>query len=146
MQSARSVLVAGLSVAALSLSGSAASAQSRVEPNSKVYIEPSENGMHTALAGALRKKKVPVILVTSPEAAQYVINVVGEYKKAGWAKTLMSGGGARGEANASMTVEDREKKEIVFAYNVDKGNAARGIQSAAESCAKHLGNHIKGKD
>jgi hypothetical protein len=36
--------------------------------------------------------------------------------------------------------------EIVFAYNVDKGSAARGLQSAAEACAKHLGNHTAGKE
>jgi hypothetical protein len=85
-----------------------------------------------------------VIQVTSPEAADYIINVVGEYKKSGWAEKVLLGN--RGDANASMSVESREKKEIVFAYNVDKGNAARGIQSVAESCAKHLGKHIEGKE
>lgn len=145
MQNCRSrILALGLSAVAVALGAGPLQAQSRVEPNSKVYIEPSEGGMHTALAGAIRKKKVPVILVTSPEAADYVINVVGEYKKSGWAEKILIGN--RGDANASMTVEHRQRKEIVFAYNVDKGNAARGLQSAAESCAKHLGNHIKGKE
>ena len=137
----RAFVVAALSVVALA---GTASAQSRVEPNAKVYITPAENGIHTALSGALRKKKVPVIQVTSPEAADYIINVIGEYKKAGWAEKVLLGN--RGDANASMTVESREKKEIVFAYNVDKGNATRGIQSVAESCAKHLGKHIEGKE
>ncbi len=117
--------------------------QRRVTPQSKVYIEPSENGVHTALAGAITKKKVPVVVVTSPEKADYIISIVGEFQKAGWARTLMTG--SRGDANASMSVAHRESGEIVYAYNVDKGNAARGIQSAAEACAKHLGNHIKGK-
>lgn len=108
--------------------------------------EPSENGMHTALAGALTKKKVPLTMVVAADKADYVITVVGEYKKAGWAKSIVSGGAARGESNASMTVAHRESGEIVYAYNVDKGNAARGLQSAAEACAKHLGNHIKGKE
>ena len=140
----RSLVVVASSVVALAGSATAASAQARVEPNSKVYIVPTEGGMHTALAGALRKKKVPVTQVTSPEAADYIINVIGEYKKAGWAEKLLIG--TRGDANASMTVEHRERKEIVFAYNVDKGNATRGIQSVAESCAKHLGKHIEGKE
>ena len=120
--------------------------RSRVAANSRVYIEPSENGMHTALAGALTKKKVPLTMVVAADKADYVITVVGEYKKAGWAKSIVSGGAARGESNASMTVAHRESGEIVYAYNVDKGNAARGLQSAAEACAKHLGNHIKGKE
>ena len=118
--------------------------QRRVAANSTVYIEPAENGVHTALAGALRKKKVPVVVVTSPDKAEYVISIVGEFQKAGWARTLMTG--SRGDASASMSVAHRESGEVVYAYNVDKSNAARGIQSAAEACAKHLGNHIKGKE
>ena len=119
---------------------------SRVVKDAKIYIEPAENGIHTALGGALRKKKVPVVQVIDKEKADYVISVVGEYKQAGWAKKLMSGGSARGEANASMSVAHRETGTVTFGYNVDKGNAARGMQSVAEACAKHLKNHIDGKE
>jgi hypothetical protein len=124
----------------------AVSAPPRVAPNSKIYIEPAENGIHTALAGALQKKKVPVTVVTRVDAADYIIRVTGEYKKAGWARTIMAGGYARGDANASMTVEHRETATVTYAYNVDKGGAWKGIQSAAEACAKHLKNHIDGKE
>lgn len=117
----------------------------RVARGSKVFIEPNDNGVHTALAGALSKKKVPVVVVNSADKADYVVTVVGEHKRAGWARTLMSGGYAKGDANASMTVEHRESGTIVFAYNVEKGGAWRGIQSAAEACAKHLKKHIEGK-
>lgn len=116
----------------------------RVQADARVFIEPTENGMHTALAGAFTKKKVPVMVVTTAEKADYIITVVGDYKKAGWARQLMTG--SRGDSNASMTVAHRESGEVVYAYNVDKSNAVRGIQSAAEACAKHLGNHIKGKE
>jgi hypothetical protein len=46
----------------------------------------------------------------------------------------------------SMSVTHRESSAIVYAYNVDKGSANRGIQSAAEACAKHFKNHIDGKE
>ena len=118
----------------------------RVTPDSSVYIEPTDNGMHTALAGALRSKKVPVMVVTKPAAADFIIRVTGEYKRAGWARTIMAGGYARGDANASMSVEHRESGTIVYAYNVEKDGARKGIQSAAEACAKHLKNHIAGKE
>lgn len=117
----------------------------RVARGSKVFIEPNENGMHTALTGAIAKKKVPLTVVSSADKADYVITVVGEHKRAGWARTIMAGGYARGDANASMTVEHRESGTIVFAYNVEKGGAWKGIQSAAEACAKHLKNHMEGK-
>lgn len=117
----------------------------RVEPGSRVFIVPQENGVHTALAGAISKKKVPVTVVMREDAADYIIRVTGEHRKAGWARTLMAGGYAKGDANASMSVEHRESATLVYAYNVEKGGAWKGIQSAAEACAKHLKNHIEGK-
>jgi hypothetical protein len=140
-------LLIGVAIAsAQQAAAPAAPAVTRVVANSKVFIEPVENGSHTALGAAIHKKKIPLLMVNSADKADYVIAIVGQYQKAGWAKTLMSGGGARGEASASMTVSHRESGAIVFAYNVDKGSAVRGMQSAAEACAKHLGNHIKGKE
>jgi hypothetical protein len=39
-------------------------------------------------------------------------------------------------------VIDKESTGVVFSYNVKKGN----FQSAAEAFAKHLKDHIAGKD
>jgi hypothetical protein len=117
----------------------------RVVAGSKVFITPHESGIHTALAGALSKKKVPVTVVTIEDKADYVITVVGEHKRAGWIRTIRAGGYAKGDARASMTVGHRESGEVAFAYNVEKEGAWNGIQSAAESCAKHLKKHIEGK-
>lgn len=39
-------------------------------------------------------------------------------------------------------VIDKESTGVVFSYNVKKGN----FQSAAESFARHLKDHIAGKD
>jgi hypothetical protein len=118
----------------------------RVKAGSKVFITPTENGIHTALAGAFAKKQVPLTVVNAEDKADYVITIVGEQKKAGWARTIMAGGYAKGDSNASVTVAHRESGEIAFAYNVDKHGAARGIQSSAEACAKHLKAHIEGKE
>lgn len=122
-----------------------APAPARVPPDARVFIEPTENGMHTALAGAFTKKKVPIRLVTRADAAEFIVRVTGEHKRAGWARTIMAGGYARGDASASMTVEHVASATVTFAYNVEKGGAWKGIQSAAEACAKHLNNHIEGK-
>jgi hypothetical protein len=121
-------------------------APSRIPANARVFIEPTENGMHTALAGAFKKKKVPVQLVTRADAAEFIIRVTGEHKRAGWARTIMAGGYARGDSAASMSVEHIASATVTFAYNVEKGGAWKGIQSAAEACAKHLKNHIEGKE
>jgi hypothetical protein len=39
---------------------------------------------------------------------------------------------------ASISVADRKSGEIVFAYSVNKQSSARGKQSTAEACAKHM--------
>ena len=44
--------------------------------------------------------------------------------------------------NASIMVIDKESSGVVFSYNVKKGD----FQSAAESFAKHLKDHIAGKE
>jgi hypothetical protein len=139
------VKVTMAAVAAVLMVAVAGAQPQRVARGATVFIEPNENGIHTALAGAIAKKKVPLTVVSSADKADYVITVVGEHKRAGWARTIMAGGYARGDANASMTVEHRESGTIAFAYNVEKGGAWKGIQSAAEACAKHLKNHIEGK-
>jgi hypothetical protein len=142
----KKTIVALVAAVAFVGAGVAQANTAKVARGSKVYIVPQENGIHTALAGAIAKKKVPVSVVTREEAADYLITVSGEFQKAGWARTIMAGGYARGDARASMTVEHRETGVVAFAYNADKGGAWKGIQSAAESCAKHLKNHIeKGK-
>jgi hypothetical protein len=46
--------------------GEGVAQQTRLTANSRVFIQPTDNGMHTALAGAL-KKKVPLIVVVSEE-------------------------------------------------------------------------------
>ena len=120
-------------------------AETRVAPGSSVFIEPTENGMHIALTAALSKKKIPLTVTTNKDTADYIISVVGDYKGAGFGKQIMLGGGARGEAHASITVAAKDGT-VAYAYNVDKGSAVRGLQSAAEACAKHLGEHIKGKE
>lgn len=108
----------------------------------KVFIAPVEGGFETYLAAGIQKKQVPVVVVAHPEMAEYEISGVAESEKAGWAKMLFLGSSASKE-QAGIKITNIKTQEIVFAYAVHKSNSARGKQSAAEACAKHLKEKIE---
>lgn len=131
-------------VAALAQEGKSVAPSSKgIERGSKFFVAPMEGGFDTYLIAALVKKKVPVTVVTDRSKADYEITGVSESEKAGWAKMLFMGSDASREL-ASIKVVEMKSGEVVFGYAVHKGNSARGKQSAAEACAKHLKGRIEG--
>ena len=118
-----------------------APADTRIPRNSKVYIAPMD-GFETYLAAAFRKKEVPLVMVTEPEYADFVISGTHEKKNAGWAKTIFMGD-ARSTASASMQVVNMKTKVVVFADSSHRGSANRGERSTAEKLAKYLKQKIE---
>ncbi len=114
----------------------------RVPNGSKVFITPLENGYHIYLAAAIQKKQVPVVLVIDKLRADFELSAVTESDKAGWAKMLFLNSGASAE-QASMQLVNLKTGTVVFGYNVNKSNSARGKQSSSEACAKHLKEKIE---
>jgi hypothetical protein len=122
------------------------SAESKaIPPHSKVFITPIEGGFDTYLSAALVKKEVPLTVVVMKEKADFEITGIAESEKAGWAKMLFLGSGQSNE-QASIKVVNLKTGVVAFAYAANKGSAARGKQSAAESCAKHLKARMEGKE
>ena len=140
----------------------------RVPPGARVVIAPM-GGFETYFAAAVREKKVPVALTLDKASAQYFVistNTEWEgfvYGSGGTANWSRSGGNASyGSAasstrglEASIMIIDAKSKDVVWAYEVHKNShgalifgsfGARGQQSIAEACAKHLKEFIeKGK-
>jgi hypothetical protein len=115
-----------------------------IERSSRIYISPIEGGFDTFLAAAIIKKQVPVVVVTDRAKADYEITGIANTEKAGWAKMLFMGVDNSNDM-ASIKVVYLKSDEVVYGYSVRKGNSARGKQSAAEACAKHLKQKIEGK-
>lgn len=115
-----------------------------IERSSRIYIAPIEGGFDTFLAAAIIKKQVPVVVVTDRTKADYEITGIASTEKAGWAKMLFMGVDNSNDM-ASIKVVELKSSEVVYGYAVRKGNSARGKQSAAEACAKHLKGKIEGK-
>jgi hypothetical protein len=140
----------------------------QISAGARIVIAPM-GGFETYFAAAMREKKVPVRLTLDKESAQFfVVSTETEwhgfvYGSGGSANWNQNGGSAAHGAAASSTrgleasimLIDAKSKDVVWAYEVHKSShgallpgthAARGQQSLAEACAKHLKEFIeKGK-
>ena len=136
-----------LLLATLVLVASTAGAQDKprvfIEPTETVNASNSEHrGKHidfgSALAAALVKKQVPVVVVTDQGKAQWIIKSASSQKEDGTgtkiAKMALFGSTSFTQFEGSIQVVDLESTAVVYAYNVKKGN----FQSAAEAFAKHF--------
>ncbi len=131
-------------VAPVTTPTSPAGAPTRIERNAKLFIEPSDFG--TALSAAILKKKVPVVVITDQEKADFFVQTVSNATQEKTAERVtkvlvfgaFAGSGRRFEASVTITNRDRA---VVFAHNSKKEN----FQSAAENIAKELKKHIEGK-
>ncbi|HXA85379.1 MAG TPA: hypothetical protein VNZ47_09905 [Candidatus Dormibacteraeota bacterium] len=117
--------------------------EKKIPANSKVFIAPM-GGFEDDLKAAIQSKKVPVMLVTDKDQADYEIAGTAESEKAGAVKKAVMWNWHSNE-QASITVTDHKSGEVVFAYSVNKKSSAHGKRSTAEACAKHLKDQIEGK-
>ena len=118
-------------------------AKKKIPANSKVFLAPM-GGFEDDLKAAIQSKKVPVVLVTDKDQADYEMTGTSDTEKAGAAKKVIMLNWHSNE-QASITVIDHKSGEIVFAYSVNKKSSAHGKRSTAEACAKHLKEEIEGK-
>jgi hypothetical protein len=119
----------------------------------RIYIEPNETvdssnakdkakhvDFGAALAAALQKKQVPVLVVTDPEKAQWTIRSISAQREDSTgtkvAKMAFGMWGGFTKFEGTVQVIDNETTAVLYAYNVKKGN----FQSAAEAFAKHFKN------
>lgn len=120
----------------------------RIPRNSKVFIgnfytegDNDNRGFQSYLAAALRKKEVPLLIVTIREEADFEISGTSERKKAGWAKTIFGSG--MDSASASITVTNLHTGVVAYADSSHRNDAVRGQRSTAEKLAKYLKKKIE---
>src|ERR1700704_1058749 len=101
----------------------------KIPANSKVFLAPM-GGFEENLKAAIQSKKVPVVLVTDKDQADYEITGASETEKAGAAKKAIMLDWHSNE-QASITVTDHKSGEVVFAYSVNKKSSAHGKRSTA---------------
>lgn len=145
-----------------------ASGSGPITAGARVVIAPM-GGFETYFAAAVREKKVPVTLTLDKASAQYFVVstntewqgfVFGSGGTANWSRaggnaSYGSAGSSTRGLEASIMLIDAKTKDVIWAYEVHKSShgallfgtfGARGQQSIAEACAKHLKEYIeKGK-
>lgn len=91
-----------------------------------------------AIAGAIMKKQVPVVVVTDQSKSSWTIKSMSSQREDSTgtkiAKLAFGGGGGFTKFEGTIQVIDNETSGVLYAYNVKKGN----FQSAAEAFAKHF--------
>ena len=135
----RRALTMVLALGAISI---AAAADRPIPAGAKVFIAPMSGGYETYIKAAIQKKKVPVVIVETREAADFELSGASESQKASTAKKILALNWHSTE-QASIKVTDLKSSEVVFAYSVHKASSAHGKQSSAEACAKHLKDAIR---
>jgi hypothetical protein len=101
----------------------------RIPDGSKVYIEAMEGELHTHLAANMTKKKLPVVLVTDKNEADYVIIGAALKRDDKWHQTVFGTGRDRNEG--SIQVFSTKDRAMVWAgeagdYNRMWGRLAKG--------------------
>lgn len=140
----------------------------QIQPGARIVIAPM-GGFEIYFAAAIREKGVPITLTLDRDSAQYFIVstesewrgfVAGSSANADWNQagghygSASSASSTRGLESSIMLI-DAKSKDVIWAYEVHKSShgallfgtlAARGQQSLAEACAKHLKEFMeKGK-
>lgn len=113
--------------------------------NSRFYIAPIKSedgekpieGFESYLAAAMRKKNVPIIMVSDRSQADFEITGTADKKGAGWAKKVFLGDW-RGTSSASMQVVNLHTGVVAYADSSHRASANRGLRSSAEKLAKYL--------
>ena len=111
-------------------------------PVAKEKVRPVDLG--PAIAAALLKKSVPVVVVTDPSRAEWTIKSHCAQKEEGTglkiARLAFGGDGEDGtQVEATIQVVDNTTTEVRYAYNV-KNDDTRLV---AESFAKHFKDDLK---
>ncbi|HEY9282400.1 MAG TPA: hypothetical protein VIP46_03005 [Pyrinomonadaceae bacterium] len=121
--------------------------------NSRVYIAPFKSedaekpveGFETYMAAALRKKNVPLIMVTDRSQADFEIIGTADKKGAGWAKKVFLGDW-RSTTSASLSVINLKTGVVAYADASHRSSANKGLRSSAEKLAKYLKKKIEGDE
>ncbi len=136
-----SLCLAGFGILVPSLLGQS---KPTLKKDAKVFIASMPDGFDTYLRAALEKKKVPLTIVESKDAAEFEINGSSETQKASTAKKIIRLNWHSSE-QASISIADLKTGEVIFAYSVNKESSMHGKQSTAEACAKHIKEIISKK-
>jgi len=108
--------------------------QQSIPAGSSVFVD-TNNGFDIFILAALQNKHVPLVLVSSRDKADYVLDSALFHSQEFAATQKIAGTYRVSESAFKLTTKSGE---IIWAYAATKGMFSKGKQSVAEACAKHL--------
>jgi len=116
-------------------------APSRVPPGSKVFIAPMEGNLNGFIAPEILKKKIPFVLVTDENDAEFILSGASIKADDKWYNTIF-GGKDKNEGNVQL-ISVRDKQMVWAGEAGDRslwwGGMRRGGQrKVADRIAKQL--------
>ena len=99
------------------------------------------DGFETYVVAALQTKKIPLLIVSNREQADFEIKGSVDKQKAGWAKTIFVS--PNPEIDATMQVINIKTGVVVFSNSSNKSAARRGRKGSAEHLAKNLAKKMQ---
>jgi hypothetical protein len=110
-----------------------------IPPGSKIFVD-SNNGFDIFILAAVQAKGLKIKLVSKIEDADYVLDSSLFHDQE---FTAVHGNATTYRISEAAFKLTSTAGDIIWAYAVTKGMLARGKQSVAEACAKHLKDIVK---
>jgi hypothetical protein len=85
----------------------------RIPDGSRIFIAPMERKLDEYIASEIKKKKLPVAIVTNEKEADYIITGAALKGDTGWYKTVM--GTAKDKNEGSIQVVEVSSKSMIWA-------------------------------
>ena len=105
----------------------------QIKSGATVYFEPAD-GFEIFLAGAMIEYKVPLVVVTDKDKADYIISsTTHEDQLPSWSTPYTY-------ISATFRVEDKGSSQVVFAASTSKNY---NIKAAAQDCVWQLAKYMK---
>ncbi len=118
-----------------------AATEKRIPSGSRIWIKDSGDGFSSFMSAALENKKVPLVVVSERDTADFELRGTSTIQRAGTAKIIFGTG--LPAASASAEIINIKSGVIVFAISESRRDALRGQRSVAEYLAKKIGAKVR---
>jgi hypothetical protein len=113
----------------------------RIPDGSRVFVAPMDRKLDEYISSEIKKKKLPIVLVTDEKEADYIITGAALKGDTGWYKTVL--GTAKDKNEGSIQVIDVRSKSMIWAGEAGDRSLLWG--SWSKGSVKKVASRLVGK-
>ena len=118
-----------------------AGAQESIHPGAKLFVAPMDGGLDGFLRAELMKQKVPVILVSSEDGAEFILTGEAQERKSGWSEGWLTT--KKDNSTGSVTLLSVSDKSIIWAE--EAGDRSLMMGGLSRGGPRKVASRIAGK-